>query len=178
MITPLENYKQRLLDFRQAKLASFFKLLFFFLVSINASCAREIVGPVIGIADGDTLFILDQKNKTRFTVRLTEIDAPERNQAFGKRSRQSLSQLCYRKIARIKSHGRDRYNRILGRVYCNGVDANAEQIRRGLAWAYSRYLDDSRLYVLQDEARNAKRGLWIDKDPVPPWRFRRQHKSH
>lgn len=66
-------------------------------------------------------------------VRLTEIDAPEKAQAFGNRSKQSLSDLCFNKTSKLDDNGKDRYGRTLARVYCDGVDANAEQVRRGMA---------------------------------------------
>jgi endonuclease YncB( thermonuclease family) len=106
-------------------------------------------------------------------VRLIEIDAPERKQPFGTRSRQSLSDLCGRKTATVEWTEKDRYGRVLGRVYCGGIDANAEQVRRGMAWVFDRYVKDRSLYVLQDEAKAARKGLWADKVPVPPWEWRR-----
>lgn len=88
---------------------------------------------VVAIADGDTLTCLtDAKQEVR--VRLLEIDAPESNQAFGARSKQALSDLCFRVRAEIRSTGADQYGRTLGRVTCNGVDANAELVRLGMAW--------------------------------------------
>ena len=149
------------------------RVLLLFLLVINAGCAKEIEGRVIGIADGDTIFIVEKGTNLKMTVRLLDIDAPERQQAFGNRSRQSLSNLCFKTSVRIESPGRDRYDRVLGHVFCNGVDVNAEQVRRGMAWVYSRFLSDESLYKLQDEARAAKRGLWSDGEPEAPWRFRR-----
>lgn len=132
--------------------------------------AAELDGRVVRVADGDTLTMLVHSRKMR--VRLVEIDAPEKRQAFGKRSGQSLFQICMGKPARIVTQGIDRYDRVLGRVYCAGVDANAEQVRRGMAWVYDRYVTDTSLYVQQDDARGARRGLWADPRPVPPWAWR------
>ena len=107
-------------------------------------------------------------------VRLTEIDAPELGQPFGTRSKQSLSELCFGKRAELELRNRDRYGRALAQVYCAGKDANAEQVRRGYAWTYTRYAaPDSPLHALEREARDARRGLWGDRDPVPPWNWRR-----
>lgn len=107
-------------------------------------------------------------------VRLTEIDAPELGQPFGTRSKQSLSELCFGKHAELEVRNRDRYGRTLAQVYCGGKDANAEQIRRGYAWTYTRYAaPDSPLHALEREARAARRGLWNAPDPVPPWNWRR-----
>jgi len=132
--------------------------------------AAVLEGRVVRVADGDTLTVLVQRRMLR--VRLVEIDAPEKHQAFGKRSGQSLGEICMNKPARIVSKGVDRYDRVLGRVYCAGVDANAEQVRRGMAWVYDRYVTDASLYAQQNDARAAQRGLWSDPRPVPPWTWR------
>lgn len=135
--------------------------------------AGNLTGRVVGIQDGDTLTMLVERAQVR--VRLTEIDAPESKQAFGNRSKQSLSGLCFGKQATVASSGKDRYGRVLGQVTCAGVDANAEQVRAGMAWVFDRYTrPDSPLYQLQDEARQARRGLWSDPNPVPPWDWRRK----
>lgn len=132
-----------------------------------------IVGLVVGIADGDTLTVLNEDFQ-QVKVRLAEIDAPEKRQAFGTRSRQSLGELCHEKRAEVRVIDVDRYKRIVGRVSCAGVDANAAQVRRGMAWVYDRYAKDKTLYRLQDEARSSGRGLWVDHSPVAPWEWRRQ----
>jgi endonuclease YncB( thermonuclease family) len=105
-------------------------------------------------------------------VRLKEIDAPELKQPFGKRSRQSLTDLCATKRARIMWTEKDRNGRLLARVWCSGIDANAEQVRRGMAWAFDRYVKDRSMYTLQERARATRLGLWSDSSPVPPWEWR------
>ncbi|OGT84318.1 MAG: nuclease [Gammaproteobacteria bacterium RIFCSPLOWO2_02_FULL_61_13] len=132
----------------------------------------DFTGRVVAVADGDTITVLREREQVK--VRLVEIDAPEKAQAFGNRSKQSLSDLCFNKTARLDDKGKDRYGRTLARVYCDGADANAEQVRRGMAWVYDRYVTDRGLYSIQDEARAAKRGLWADNSPVPPWEWRRK----
>lgn len=134
--------------------------------------ADTVTGRVVGISDGDTLTVLVERAQVR--VRLVEIDAPEKSQAFGNRSKQSLSDMCFGRDAQIEEKGRDRYGRTLGRVFCNGIDANAEQIRQGMAWVYDNYVTDHSLYRLQHKSKAAKRGLWADPSPVPPWEWRRQ----
>jgi endonuclease YncB( thermonuclease family) len=137
--------------------------------------AENIQGQVVSITDGDTLTVLVRRQQVR--VRLIEIDAPEKRQAFGNRSKESLSDLCGRKTARVEWSTKDRYGRILGRVYCGGTDANAEQVRRGMAWVYNKYVTDRSLYALQDEAKAARRGLWRDRSPIPPWEWRTQQRK-
>jgi endonuclease YncB( thermonuclease family) len=137
----------------------------------HAATASEIVGRVVSIYDGDTLSVLVSSKQIK--VRLTDIDAPERKQPFGTRSRQSLAELCTGKDARVAKQGEDRYGRTLGRVNCAGVDANAEQVRRGMAWVFERYAPkNSTLHALETEARAARRGLWQESKPVPPWQWR------
>lgn len=130
----------------------------------------DFSGRVVSIADGDTITVLVERKQVK--VRLVEIDAPEKSQAFGNRSKQSLSDMCFDKDAQVQDNGKDRYGRTLGRVYCGGVDANAEQIRQGMAWVYDKYVTDHSLYRLQDEAKAGKRGLWADPNPLPPWEWR------
>ena len=137
--------------------------------------AAELTGRVVSIADGDTLTVLVERKQVR--VRLVDIDAPEKKQPFGTRSRQSLSEICGGKTAQVDVRGKDRYGRTLGRVSCAGVDANVEQVRRGMAWVYVRYAPKgSPLNAVQREAKAAQRGLWQDARPVPPWEWRRSRK--
>lgn len=131
---------------------------------------------VVAIADGDTLTARcgEPGSYQQVKVRLAEIDAPERGQPFGDRSRQHLAQLCHQQQATIRSSGQDRYDRAIARVECQGQDANAEQVRAGMAWAYTRYLTDPEIARLEQAARAARVGLWSDASPVPPWDWRRR----
>lgn len=147
----------------------------FFLASI-ASAAEVLNGEVIGISDGDSLTVLVDRKPIK--VRLAEIDAPESNQPFGTRSRQSLAAICYRKMAQITWQTRDRYQRVIGQIQCAGVDANAYQVKSGMAWVFDRYATaNSPLYDLQTEARTSRIGLWADAAPVAPWDWRRQSRK-
>ena len=134
---------------------------------------------VVGVADGDTITVLDT-SKRQHRIRLAGIDAPEKRQAFGNRSNQSLSQMVFRRIVRVDYDKTDRYGRIVGKVMLGELDTNLEQIRRGMAWHYKDYereqsAPDRRLYSDAElEARKARRGLWVDREPVPPWDFRRR----
>ena len=138
--------------------------------------AETFVGTVVGIADGDTLTVLNNE-KQEVKIRLAEIDAPEKRQAFGTRSKQSLSDLCFGKQAEIITQVKDRYKRTIARVKCSGVDANTEQVKRGMAWVYPRYAKDHNLHIVQAEAKIAKLGLWADSPPTAPWEFRKRGKQ-
>jgi len=52
------------------------------------------------------------------------------------------------------------------------VNINAEQVRRGMAWVYRQYAHDLSLYAIEAEAKAARRGLWADPAPIPPWEWR------
>ncbi len=140
--------------------------------------AETITGRVVGVADGDTITVLDA-NKVQHKIRLSGIDAPEKKQAFGNRSKESLSDLAFDKTVNVETGKRDRYGRQIGKVLVNGRDVNLVQVERGMAWFYRQYQrdqspNDQRLYdAAEDAAKADKRGLWRDAAPVAPWEFRR-----
>jgi endonuclease YncB( thermonuclease family) len=133
--------------------------------------AETISGTVVKVIDGDTLIVEDAAKK-RYRVRLAEIDAPERSQPFWKESARSLAELCHKKNATVGWSEQDNKKRYLGYVNCAGKDANAEQLRRGMAWGSPRSTKPtSALYELEAYARLRRIGLWADDDPVPPWEW-------
>lgn len=138
--------------------------------------AVEWTGTVIGISDGDTLKVLNEQ-KQQVKIRLSEIDAPESSQEFGQQSKQSLSDLCFQKSVVVDDKGQDKYKRTLARIKCNGIDANAEQVKRGMAWAYRQYLSDQSIIQFEQTAQSQKIGLWSYSNPTPPWEFRHGKKS-
>lgn len=146
--------------------------LIFLLLFAHSVHAETLSGTVIGVADGDTLTILDAR-KRRHRVSLAEVDAPERNQPFGTQSRQSLVGVCFRKAAQVEWQAKDRKDGYIGRVTCAGVDANAEQVRRGMAWVSPLLTKPgSPLYELEAYARIRGVGLWADPQATPPWQWR------
>jgi endonuclease YncB( thermonuclease family) len=147
-------------------------VLFCIAIAVAPTTAlADFTGRVVKVADGDTLTVL--VNKRQFRVRLEGIDAPETGQAFNKRSQQSLANICAAKTARVNDRGKDNYGRTIGRVTCAGVDANSEQVRRGMAWVFTRYVPmGSPLYELEAYARLRQLGLWADARPVAPWTWR------
>lgn len=143
-----------------------------------AAQAAEWVGTVVGIADGDTLTLLDDA-RTPHRIRLDGIDAPERSQDFGRRARQSLATLAHGRRALAECAKSDRYGRAVCRVSVDGVDVGLEQVRRGLAWHYIKYAKeqspaDRVLYAgAEEQARRTRLGLWSQPAAVPPWDYRR-----
>lgn len=132
-----------------------------------------LVGKVVKIADGDTLTLLDAE-KVQHKVRLNGIDCPEKKQAFGTRAQQALAAHVFGKDVRVEWTTRARYKRILGDVYTGELWINRQLVLDGFAWHFKRYSKDKRLADAENEAREAKRGLWVDPEPVPPWEFRKR----
>lgn len=150
------------------------------LLSLASHCqAESINGRVVRVADGDTITVLDGA-KVQHKVRLAGIDAPEKAQPYGQKSRESLEDLVAGKTVIVETHKKDRYGRAVGKILVNGKDMNIEQIRRGFAWFYRQYegelnLDDRESYDrAESEARDFRKGLWSDGSPMPPWEFRRK----
>jgi micrococcal nuclease len=127
---------------------------------------------VIGISDGDTMTLLVDSKPLK--IRLANIDAPEKKQAYGQKSKESLSDICWNTDATYQAQSIDRYGRTVALVFCNGIEANTEQVKRGFAWAYTKYNKDAALPALEQAARVAKVGLWNDDNPIAPWVFRKQ----
>ena len=116
------------------------------------------------------------RDRVQVNVRLVDIDAPEQAQAFGNKSKQVLAALVRGKKVLVVERGHDKHQRTLGRVYLGDRDVNAEQVRQGMAWVFRQYSKDASLYRIEAEAREQKRGLWHDPDPVPPWEWRKERR--
>jgi endonuclease YncB( thermonuclease family) len=150
------------------------------LVAGNLSAAT-LQGKVVHIADGDTITVLDATN-TQHKIRLQGIDAPEKAQAFGQRSKQSLHQLVHSMQVSVEFQKKDKYGRTVGKVVFNGLDVCLEQIKLGMAWHYKHYeseqtKEDRETYAQAELATQAQAlGLWKDKNTIPPWEYRRQQK--
>ena len=152
------------------------------LLLTTAAHADTLTGRVVGISDGDTLTVLDATN-TQHKIRLSGVDSPERGQPFGQVCKESLSDLAYGRTVAVESNKQDKYGRVIGKVLVDGEDANLEQVRRGCAWHYKKYqneqvLDDRLAYhAAEESARAGGVGLWGDRDPVPPWDWRRARRK-
>jgi endonuclease YncB( thermonuclease family) len=116
-------------------------------------------------------------DKRQHKIRLAGIDAPEKGLAYGTKARQALADKIFGQTIRVDWKKRDRYGRILGRVYLGDRDISLEMVQDGMAWHYKRYSKELALAEGEREARKAGRGLWADKEPVPPWEWRRGRKT-
>ena len=123
------------------------------------------------VVDGDTVHVFYQDEV--YKIRLTEIDAPERDQPYGSNSTEYLKSLLKEGMVDVDISGTDRYGRKLGRLYWRGMDINRELVSAGYAWVYDQYVTDNSFYENQSKARNSKKGLWEDQDPLEPWNWRK-----
>lgn len=125
----------------------------------------------VSAADGDTLTI--RRGNERLHIRLAEIDAPERSQAFSDVSRRNIDRLCRGGPVTIEKVDVDRYARTVAHVYCDGVHLNWKQVEDGLAWCFPRYLKHPTQCLPREmAARETKKGLWAEPNPQAPWDFR------
>ena len=140
------------------------------------AAGSEYHGEVVRILDGDTIEVLHTQRPER--VRLRGIDCPEKGQAFGKRAKQAVSELAFGKDVGLSTNGKakDRNKRILAAVILpDGTDLNHTLVKDGWCWWYRKYAPgDTVLEGLEMEAREARRGLWVDPHPVPPWEWRKR----
>ncbi|HET6644647.1 MAG TPA: thermonuclease family protein [Fimbriimonadales bacterium] len=134
-----------------------------------------VTGRVVGITDGDTFSFL-MGGRSLHKIRLYGIDSPERGQAFGKKAKQRLSSLIYKRDVEILETDIDRDDRVIARVRCEGVDVCLQMVEGGYAWWFERYAPEDRdLERAELEARSARRGLWSDPHAIPPWAYRKLH---
>jgi endonuclease YncB( thermonuclease family) len=154
-------------------------LLIFILFLSNFVHAKTLEGLVVGVADGDTITVLDQQKNT-YKIRLQGIDAPEKKQAFGEKSKQSLHDLVHSKQVRIEYDKEDKYGRIVGKVTIGDLDICLQQLSLGLAWHYKKYqneqsVSDRAVYIDTElKSKSLKLGLWADDAPMSPWEFRKK----
>jgi len=144
--------------------------------AFNTAHAKEFTATVIAVLDGDTVLVQrGSRGSEPLKVRLAGIDAPEKEQPYGVMSQQSLSNLVLKKPVQIKSQAVDDYGRMIAQLTVNGISVNEEQLRRGMAWEYSNRHSNKTYVALQEEARQAKRGLWSLASATPPWEWRKAH---
>ncbi|MBD1394411.1 thermonuclease family protein [Mucilaginibacter glaciei] len=150
-----------------------------FLLAITTACnKKETLYKVVKVKDGDTIELLSPDHQN-ITVRLAEIDAPEKSQAFGQAAKQFTADLCFGKMVKLIGNTKDRYGRTVATIELeNGTNVNYEIVKNGYAWQYLAYSHNNvELAGLEQNARESKLGLWHDLNPTPPWSFRRDEKT-
>ncbi|MWP46855.1 thermonuclease family protein [Gilliamella sp. Pas-s27] len=139
----------------------------------NTLAYADFSGKVVKVIDGDTVDILTF-TKQKIRVRLLDIDAPERSQAYGNASRKHLALLIAGKNVFVKENKKDIYKRALGTIFLNKVNINAKMVEDGYAWAYRYHntANNKAMVKLEEIAKQNKKGLWKDKHPIAPWNYR------
>ena len=144
----------------------------------HAGEQRSLSGRVVRIVDGDTIVI--DAGRERHRVRLASIDAPERNQPWGDASTRELRRQFAGQEVVVEWSKKDRWERLIGIVRLDGEDMNLHWVERGLAWHFKRYAgeqnpEDRQAYSEAEQAaQSARRGMWSDPEPVPPWDWRKR----
>jgi len=158
-----------------------FPNLFFVLFpcfSVPSVSFVHFFGPVVSILSGDTLEVLHNTRAER--IRLNGIDCPERDQAFGKKAKQSASDLIFGKQVTLKTYGLDKYGRTMADVLLpDGTNVNHELVKEGWCWWYRKYAPgDVILEESETRARASRMGLWADPHPIPPWVYRKAKREY
>jgi micrococcal nuclease len=156
------------------KLKKGFILLLLF-VNHFVFCQSILKAKVVGIKDGDTVVVIDSLNN-QTTLRLAEVDCPEKSQPFGTKAKKFTSDQIYLKTIKYVVTDTDRYGRSIAMIYYDEDNKylSAEIIKAGMGWHYKRYSTSKELALLEDNAKKNKIGLWIDNNPIAPWEFRKQ----
>ena len=152
----------------------------FFVVTIGVSClsfSQPLTDKVVAITDGDTFKMLTA-DSTLVKVRLANIDCPEKKQPFSAKAKEFTADAIVGKQVAISVVKSDRYNRYISNVrYNETLSLSHELVKNGYAWHFVKYSKDSTLQALENEARQQKRGLWQDANPIVPWEWRARKKK-
>lgn len=153
------------------------KILFIQFLLFSIFIFSQTEGKVIKIKDGDTVVVLLSDN-TEETLRLAEVDCPEKGQAFGKNAKQFTSEAVFGKTVTFYRTGKDRYKRTVAKIfYDHNKYLSEEIIKAGFGWWYFKASKNLDLQKLQDSAKAKKLGLWTDKNAVSPWEYRKSRRK-
>ena len=147
------------------------------LVLVNTLFADTLIGKVVSIADGDTVTIV--KNNQQTKIRLAEIDTPEKNQPYGKKAKNALSNLIFNKEVEVEIVTIDRYGRTVGKIILGNLNINKEMVKAGHAWVYVKYAKDKTFFALEKNAKENQLGLWAlpEGKRIPPWQWRKNKRK-
>lgn len=143
------------------------------LLLASPGLAGEFSGSVVGVLDGDTIEIVHAHQTER--IRLSGIDCPEKGQAYGQRAKQATSTRAFGKDVTLQTFGKDRYGRTVADVILpDGNNLNQQLVKEGMCWWYRKYAPGNTvLEELEKDAREKRKGLWSDAQPIPPWEWRK-----
>jgi endonuclease YncB( thermonuclease family) len=143
-----------------------------YILLASIAVAADFSAIIIRVLDGDTPEVLHNQHPER--IRLSGIDCPEKGQASGKKAKQAASALVFGKEVMLQTHGLDKYGRTIADVLLpDSTKVTHSLVKDGWCWWYRKYAPgDTVLEGLERDAREAKKGLWTDPQPVPPWEWR------
>jgi micrococcal nuclease len=152
-----------------------FKLILILLITNFTFSQTTLTAKVVGIKDGDTVVVLDSLNN-QITLRLAEVDCPEKSQPFGTKSKQFTSDQIYLKTIKYVVTDTDRYGRSIAMIYYDEDNKylSAEIIKAGMGWHYKRYSTSKELALIEENAKKNKIGLWIENNPIEPSEWRKK----
>jgi len=149
-------------------------LLALVLLAAGAAQARGFTGTVTYVTDGDTLWVRPARGHEKVEIRLLDLDAPERCQAFGPEAKQAVrDRLLHEKVS-VRTRGTDDYGRQLGRIEHRGEDIGAWLVRNGYAWSATFHRKAGPYAPLEAQARREHAGLWARADALEPRSFRKR----
>jgi micrococcal nuclease len=142
--------------------------------SFSAVLAADFSGLVVSVLDGDIIEVLHNRHAER--IRLSGIDCPEKGQPYGHQAKQATSEMVFGKEVLLQTHGRDQSGRVLADVRLpDGTHVNHTLVKNGWCWWYRKYAPrNTELARLEKDAREAKTGLWVSPNHVPPWEWRKR----
>lgn len=141
------------------------------LVAGSAYAGTPVQCTIVSVSDGDTISCVTAA-KQQLKVRMGKIDAPEKNQPFGMKAKQALSDAIFGKVVTVTPETTDQYGRTVGLISYAGKDINLQQVQLGMAWVYTQYTNDPAFYAAEKDARAARRGLWSEPNPIRPSEWR------
>jgi endonuclease YncB( thermonuclease family) len=151
-------------------------------ISMAVGASTLTPGLIVAVSDGDTATLLTH-DKQQLKIRLVGIDAPEKKQAYGTKAREHLASRIFKQEVEVELRTKDRYGRYLGVIYKGGIDVNQGMVQDGYAWFYKHYAKEQpkaealRYANAEESAKQLRKGLWADPNPVPPWDFRKEAKE-
>ncbi|WP_434778694.1 thermonuclease family protein [Neisseria sp. Ec49-e6-T10] len=168
------------------------KRILFSLLFLSFAQAETIQCKVTNVIDSNNI-VCKKANNEPVEVKLYQIDAPDLGQAFSQEAKHSLTSHYLNRHIDIETHGIDKYQRTLGTIYTMNMcscypegdpmnvsddcgckfDRNLSMIQQGHAWFDKSYGENPEYQQAQEEAKQAKRGLWADTNPIPPWEWRK-----
>ena len=156
----------------------FIFLLWILFICCAATDSFAWSGTVISVADGDTVTVLHGREKVK--IRLYGIDAPEKKQAYGQKSKKAMNAMVRKRTVEVQPYDQDKYGRTVAVISVNGLNVNESMVKKGLAWVYRKYCRAvfcRNWLQYEQQAREDMLGLWKDPHAMPPWEWRQQDRN-